>query len=86
MSTIVYHQFTVESLAPAGADREQFEDWCEENAPYVLNGRESFNDFFDRLDGETWGDRVVDLGNSVASPVYLLMRRILRSVLREIQE
>lgn len=86
MSTIVYHQFTVESLSPAGADREQFEDWCEANAPHVLNGRESFNDFLDRLDGEAWGQRVVDLGNSYASPVLLLMRRILRSVLREIRE
>jgi hypothetical protein len=86
MSTIVYHQFTVESLSPAGIDREQFQDWCEANAPYVVNGRESFNDFLERLDGEAWGERVVDLGNSFVSPVFLLMRRIVRSVLREIQQ
>lgn len=94
MSTIVsptYHHFTVESLAKDGADRAQFEQWCEDYAPFAAGGRQSFDDLLDRLDGSAWnlrhGGRIVevqtvDLPTSFSDPVWRKLRAILSSVLR----
>ena len=82
-----YHRFAIESLAECGSDRAQFEQWCEDNAPRVIDNRESHNDLLDRLDGSTWlvarESRTLDLPTSFSDPVWRKMRSILSTIVRE---
>jgi hypothetical protein len=81
-----HHIFTLKSLSKRGADRAAFEDWAESQAPRVVEG-ESLDDVLDRLDGSSWrvgySMSTVDLGSSMASPVYRRLRSLLARVVRE---
>lgn len=84
------YRFSLASLARTGVDRARVEDWFETFSSRVTGGGMTYDNLIDEMDGATWlvgRERCeVELPSTYSDPIFLKLRSILRSVLRQLRD